>query len=78
VSEALKCSSLSAYVTDGTRLAASIMYDTKPRCKVYSNSFYTSASNVQNWSRQLPEQTLYPSQLIILTGNQAGLNFFMQ
>ncbi len=52
MSEALKCSSLSAYVTDGTRLAASIMYDTKPRCKVYSNSFYTSASNVQNWSKQ--------------------------
>ena len=57
MSEALKCSSLSAYVTDwaSTRLAASIMYDTKLlRCKVYSNSFYTSASNVQNWSKQKP------------------------
>ncbi len=55
MSEALKCSSLSAYVTDGasTRLAASIMYNTKLlRCKAYSTSFYTSASNVQNWSKQ--------------------------
>ena len=55
MSEALKCSSLSAYVTDGasTRLAASIMYNTKLlRCKAYSNSSYTSASNVQNWSKQ--------------------------
>jgi len=55
VSEALKYSSLSAYATGGasTRLAASIMYNTKLlKCKVNSTSSYTSASNVQNWSKQ--------------------------
>lgn len=73
VSEALKCNSLSAYVTDvaSTKLAASNMYNTKlRRCKVYSTSFYTSASNVQNWSKEtaaraniiIPQQTNYASR----------------
>lgn len=69
----MKCSSLSAYVTDraSTRLAASIMYDTKLlRCKVYSTSFYTSASNVQNWSRQTAARANIIPQLTNHTDRQ--------